>query len=277
MKLSDFEARRISICIAGLDAVPPGADEGEDPAVVLCAASETRRHIRRRYPARFTEAEFRGLYGPYIGEAQALFRAIDPDAVFAVFPGDCRRRFCRPTIVKSRLVADRDAACVLLPLDRARHWGDVALVPRHDIAFRAKADRMVWRGVTTGVFHAPGPGRPYSSRFHVAALPATNPAIDVFYSGIAQLDDGGSDLPLDVIRARIRPPLSMADQLRAKFIVSLEGNDVATGLKWMLYSNSAVVMPRPTCETWACEGELVPYEHYIPLRDDLSDLEAVYD
>jgi hypothetical protein len=45
----------------------------------------------------------------------------------------------------------------------------------------------------------------------------------------------------------------------------------------MLYSNSAVVMPRPTCQTWACEGELIPFKHYIPVKDDFSDLEEVFD
>ncbi len=33
---------------------------------------------------------------------------------------------------------------------------------------------------------------------------------------------------------------SMADQLKFKYFLSLEGNDVATGLKWMLLSNSVV-------------------------------------
>ena len=69
----------------------------------------------------------------------------------------------------------------------------------------------------------------------------------------------------------------MREQLQSKFLLSLEGNDVATGLKWMLYSNSAVVMPRPTCETWACEGELMPFKHYIPVKYDLSDIEEVFD
>jgi hypothetical protein len=53
----------------------------------------------------------------------------------------------------------------------------------------------------------------------------------------------------------------------------LEGNDVATNLKWVMSSNSIAVMPRPTCETWFMEGRLVPNYHYIEIKDDLSDLE----
>jgi Glycosyl transferase family 90 len=57
--------------------------------------------------------------------------------------------------------------------------------------------------------------------------------------------------------------------------LSLEGNDVASGLKWMLYSNSVVLMPRPTRVAWAMEDQLVPWYHYIPVKDDLSDLPAL--
>jgi hypothetical protein len=45
----------------------------------------------------------------------------------------------------------------------------------------------------------------------------------------------------------------------------------------MLASNSVVVMPVPRCESWACEGELRPFVHYVPVREDLADLAAVHD
>ena len=46
-------------------------------------------------------------------------------------------------------------------------------------------------------------------------------------------------------------------------------NDVASGLKWMLNSDPVVFMPRPTHETWAMEGLLRPYVHYVPVEADL--------
>ena len=57
-----------------------------------------------------------------------------------------------------------------------------------------------------------------------------------------------------------------------RYLISVEGNDVATGLKWMLYSNSVVFMPPPTLETKFREGSLVPWLHYIPLAEDFTDL-----
>jgi hypothetical protein len=53
----------------------------------------------------------------------------------------------------------------------------------------------------------------------------------------------------------------------------LEGNDVSSGLKWALFSNSVVMAQSPTKTSWAMEELLEPWKHYIPLADDLSDVE----
>jgi hypothetical protein len=276
--LTGFDCQRLSVYLSGLDQEAARSYRiEEDPRVVVCGASETRRHIFKRYADRYPKPRFKGRYKDYIHAAQLLFRPVDDRAVFAVFPEDNRSRFGVPTIMKSRAVGDRNAGCVLLPLDRQRHWGDVRAIAEQDIDFRDKADRLVWRGGTTGVFRKFNADTRYSSRFHVATIDCDNRHTDIGYSEIVQLTEDLTDIPLETIRARVLPPLSIGEQLRSKFLLSLEGNDVATGLKWMLASNSVVVMPHPTCETWACEGDLVPFEHYIPVRDDLADIDEVCD
>ena len=55
--------------------------------------------------------------------------------------------------------------------------------------------------------------------------------------------------------------------------MAIEGNDVASNLKWVMSSNSLAVMPRPTCETWFMEGKLEAGKHYVEVRDDYADLE----
>ena len=50
----------------------------------------------------------------------------------------------------------------------------------------------------------------------------------------------------------------MYDNLNYKFILAIEGYDVATNLKWIMSSNSLAVMPRPTYATWFMEGTLIP-------------------
>ena len=69
-----------------------------------------------------------------------------------------------------------------------------------------------------------------------------------------------------------KPKITLRDHLEYKFIMALEGNDVASNLKWVMYSNSIAVMPKPTCETWFMEGKLIPDYHYIEIKEDYSDL-----
>lgn len=66
--------------------------------------------------------------------------------------------------------------------------------------------------------------------------------------------------------------MSIYDHLRYRYIMALEGNDVASNLKWVMSSGSIAVMPKPTCETWFMEGRLKPDYHYILIKDDYSDL-----
>ena len=73
------------------------------------------------------------------------------------------------------------------------------------------------------------------------------------------------------------PFMTISDQLQNKFIFSIEGNDVATNVKWSMSSNSLLVMAKPKYETWFMEGRLVPSVHYVEVKDDYSDLEEKID
>ena len=67
--------------------------------------------------------------------------------------------------------------------------------------------------------------------------------------------------------------ITREEYLKYKAIIMLEGNDVSSGLKWALYSNSVVMTQKSTCTSWAMEEALEPWVHYVPLNDDLSDVE----
>ena len=70
----------------------------------------------------------------------------------------------------------------------------------------------------------------------------------------------------------IKLGVTIQTQLRYKYLLSIEGNDVASGLKWQLLSNSVVFMTPPKTVSWAMEYLLIPWVHYIPLVDDYSDV-----
>ena len=67
--------------------------------------------------------------------------------------------------------------------------------------------------------------------------------------------------------------MSEADMGQYRYTLSLEGNDVATDLKWKLASGSLVLMPPPTKEGWLMEGRLQPWVHYVPL-DSPEDVDV---
>jgi len=67
--------------------------------------------------------------------------------------------------------------------------------------------------------------------------------------------------------------MQLSEQLKYKFILAIEGNDVASNLKWIMSSNSIAFMVKPKYETWFMEGTLIPNFHYVLLKDDYSDLE----
>lgn len=65
----------------------------------------------------------------------------------------------------------------------------------------------------------------------------------------------------------------MPSLLQYKMLIVLEGNDVASGLKWALLSNSVVMMPPPTATSWVMEELLQPWVHYVPLYTNLTNVE----
>lgn len=153
-----------------------------------------------------------------------------------------------PSIVKSRPVAADNHNSVLLNLDKARHFVWV----RNDQPFQTKKDVLIGRGA---VFQ--------EHRYHFFSKYFGHPLCD-----LGQVNAQGGN-PL-----WIKKKISIADHLNYKFILCLQGNDVATNLKWVMSSNSIAVMPKPTLETWFMEGSLVGGVHYIEIKDDYSDLET---
>ncbi|GHC32721.1 glycosyl transferase family 90 [Aidingimonas halophila] len=174
-------------------------------------------------------------------------RYFPADVRFSYLFGDCTHVPDEPTFVKSRPVADGagNADSVLLKLNSVRHYYRV----RDRLAFEQKRPLAVWRGS----IHQGHRKRFVASHF---AHPLCN------IGAVGGDPDGLYD----------RGTLSIREQLQYRFIISIEGKDVATNLKWILSSNSLCLMPRPRYETWFMEGRLIPGVHYVQVADDFSDL-----
>ncbi len=152
-----------------------------------------------------------------------------------------------PSIVKSRPIFNENENSVLLNLDKARHFVFV----KEDKDFFSKKDLMIGRCTVS---------QPHRYEFFNKYF--GNPLVD-----LAQVNTAGGNPDW------YQPKISIEKHLDFKFILSLQGNDVATNLKWIMSSNSIAVMPKPTLETWFMEGTLEGGKHYIEIKPDYSDLE----
>ena len=117
---------------------------------------------------------------------------------------------------------------------------------------RLQTASYAWRGGPQGEWHD---GK-HLRRDFVHAL---SDRYDVRFANVAvQADDDdefkNGSRPLVTHPNHTGATYSHEQLMRFKYVLSLEGNDVATDLKWRMAQNSVVVMPRPTKETWLMEG-----------------------
>lgn len=166
---------------------------------------------------------------------------------FNFLSGDIRTVPQEPTFVKSRPIGAKNQNSILLKLNRVRHYFFVT----DPLEFNDKENRLVWRGAC----HQPH-RQSFVERYY------QHPLCNV---GDSRKEANGKPWS--------KPYMSVNQQLKYKFILSIEGNDVATNLKWIMASNSLCLMAKPKYETWFMEGTLKPGVHYVELADDYSDLE----
>lgn len=211
------------------------------------------------------------IFDRYVKPIQTALRRLNKDIVFRVRAEDNLLGFQSPTFVKSCALTNDNSERYLLPLNHVRHFRHVPNVPKNDIPFEDKRDTLLWRGATTGLFDRPGRVLIYR-RF----AEWRDAGFDVGYSNVVQLQKitERTGLTEADLNPCVKPRLSLKDMLAYKYLLCLEGNDVSSALKWMLVSQSVVLMPKPLAGSWYCEDYLQPYVHYVPVAADLSDLEA---
>ena len=157
-----------------------------------------------------------------------------------------------PTLQKSRPIGENNENAVILKLEKKRHFFFV----KDPYQYSQKKDMLIGRGS----INAPNSPQPHRVRFMETYF--DHPLCD-----LGQVNKVGGN------PAWLKPKISIVDHLKYKFILSLEGNDVATNLKWIMSSNSIAVMPKPKYETWFMEGTLIPDFHFILINEDYSDLD----
>jgi len=166
--------------------------------------------------------------------------------------GDVTQIPNEPSFLKSRPINGDNKNSVLLKLNKVRHF---IFIKKEKYNFLQKKDSIVFRGRVRSNL---------PNRIDFLEKYINHPLCNIG----------------DVNKRAFKPEwkvsrMTIDEQLAYKFILSLEGNDVASNLKWIMSSQSVAVMPKPKFETWFMEGTLIPNYHYIEIKDDFSDLEEV--
>lgn len=179
----------------------------------------------------------------YFYDSQQYLRYFSPQLKFNIHAGDITTVPEIPSIVKSRPINGENSNAVLLNLDKIRHFNFV----KDHMPFEKKKNMLIGRAAVQ---------QEHRKRFYH------------LYYGHPMCDLG------DILKDSLwySPKISISKHLEYKFILAIEGFDVATNLKWIMSSNSIAVMPKPKYETWFMEGRLLP-GHYIEIKEDYSDLE----
>ena len=155
-----------------------------------------------------------------------------------------------PSFVKSRPINEDNINAVILKWNKIRHF---TFISKDDLPYAKKKDQLVFRAKV----HSSQPQRiKFLEKYYGHKL-----------CNIGKVNSNSLNSNWMAKRMTIN------EQLHYKFILCLEGNDVASNLKWVMSSNSIAVMPKPKFETWFMEGILVADQHYILIKDDYSDLE----
>ncbi len=191
----------------------------------------------------------RGYASLYFFDTYEFTRSLPTHLKWAHLFGDIYVLSPIPVITKSRPISDDNQNSVLMKLDKFRHF----IAANDPIPYEKKMDKAVFRGNCDNKQCR----LDFLEKFHDSDLcnagdVCNNPRVPEEWK---------------------KPKMTLYEQMQYKFILALEGNDVASNLKWVMSSNSVAVMPKPTCETWFMEARLIPGVHYIEVADDYSDFE----
>lgn len=201
----------------------------------------------------------------YFRDILRYFSNINSEKHFFCKFGDDFDNSSYPSFIKTREINKNSYNNILLNLNTEIHVSMLHFINSIDIPFNEKNNKLLWRGSSTGnVRHLLRETLVKQFQNH------SNPNIDIKFTNLVQ---GYTNNNNEYI---IADNMSYQEQLKSKFIISIEGNDVASNLKWLLLSNSVVLMPIPKICSWYMEDHLQPFTHFIPLNDDFNDLEEKY-
>lgn len=141
---------------------------------------------------------------------------------------------------------------------------------RKRIPWFKKISKAFWRGVTTGG-HYTLQNYQQQNRYILVNLSKTNPQlIDARFTQLVQMDESLKSFlqKQGILSANV----SIAEHLIYKYQLLIDGNTSSWGRAyWQLWSNCLIFKQESPHLQWYY-SQLQPYKHYIPIKNNLSDL-----
>jgi hypothetical protein len=198
------------------------------------------------------------------------FRSATDELQSVIFP-DCVSS-PRPTLPSAQ--AGNVMQPIVWKLATHRHYKHLPNVNKYDTPWHQKKNMAIFRGQLTGALENFDKKKSAQEncdnmvRCQLVQRHGNSTLVD------AKLTTTRNRLP-EVLGGveLVTPKTSIKYQMEFKGLIMLEGNDVASGLKWALLSQSVVLMSKPKHTSWAMEERLEPWVHYVPLNDMATDVE----
>ncbi len=147
------------------------------------------------------------------------------------------------------------------------------------IPWRDRLPVAFWRGSTTGPSPICYETIRMLPRFRLCALSLADQGsrhfLDARFSAIVQNNiDEDPDRLRELFESLgiLAPRIPQAEFARYRYLVDIDGNTNSWGLLAKLAMGSCILKVQSTYRQWYY-GDLRPWEHYLPIRADLSDLE----
>jgi len=198
---------------------------------------------------RLAKLKIKNFHKTYFFDSYEFTRYFNPSLKMNFLFGDITNVPDVPSIVKSRPIMDNHKNSVLFKLNKVRHF----TYTNDSNKFYNKKNMLIGRGAIT---------KKHKKRADFYKM--------YFDHKLCDLGQINNNTDHD---HWIKNKISIEDHLKYKFIMCIEGVDVATNLKWVMSSNSIAVMTKPKIESWFMEKQLIANYHYIEIKDDYSDLE----
>ncbi|MBI3236731.1 MAG: hypothetical protein HYZ48_03395 [Chlamydiales bacterium] len=143
-----------------------------------------------------------------------------------------------------------------------------------EFPWRKKQPAIFWRGSSTGFLLDANNYRALP-RFQLVRLSCSYPWLDAQFTQLVQGSPSVYQAMVEESKP-VSPQISIKYHFAYKYLIDIDGNSCTySRCRWILMSNSVLIKPLSPNIQWYYKT-LQPFVHYVPVAQNLENLEEVY-